>query len=511
VTRDKENKSETRKALEHYAKRKLKTKALKTAGKAGKVAAKAAYAGAKIFATALTKLLLWLLSLIGIPGLIISILFVPILIILLSMPGGDNEEIQRYKTQAEELGINWQEFVAFNMARYNNKLEKGDPKDSAYYFLELDYRKYNKKGKLISQKIIKGKENIKKFFKSQGLDLDDSIAENIRIIDNKPRTNLYVNILSLDEAMDQANFTKKQIGYVRTILALGTLNLYGSVSSSEMTPGMCVGDVGPNGKAKVSAKTEKWRPLVTKYAQQFGMEAYIDWMLAMIQQESSGNGPDIMQASESSEFNKKYCHKPNCIKDPDYSVYVGVQTWKASLARANGDMMVAIQSYNFGPYFATWIKEHGGTYTLEAAKKYSKEVLSKYGMTGTPSHALKVLQYYINPGCVVDGGMPSGEAGDLASKVATVGNKWIGHSKYVFGGGRSQSDINAGRFDCSSFVHWAYKQVGIDLGPLGSVSTETLKNKGTQIPASQIRVGDIIFYDTYKKNGHVVIVRPQGL
>ena len=44
--------------------------------------------------------------------------------------------------------------------------------------------------------------------------------------------------------------------------------------------------------------------------------------------------------------------------------------------------------------------------------------------------------------------------------VIDVGYKWIGNSDYIFGGGRNQSDIDRGRFDCSTFVHWAFDQVG---------------------------------------------------
>ena len=77
----------------------------------------------------------------------------------------------------------------------------------------------------------------------------------------------------------------------------------------------------------------------------------------------------------------------------------------------------------------------------------------------------------------------------------------------MFGGGRSEKDIAAGRFDCSSYVRWAYSQLGINLGPLTSTSTETLKNKGTAVKGglANAKPGDLIFFDTYKKNGHVVI------
>lgn len=103
-----------------------------------------------------------------------------------------------------------------------------------------------------------------------------------------------------------------------------------------------------------------------------------------------------------------------------------------------------------------------------------------------------------------------GGDGSIGSNVAEVGKALIGRTKYVFGGGRSASDIAAGRFDCSSFVHWAFKQVGIDLGPLTSTSTETLNKMGRRINISEIRPGDILFWDTYKRDGHVGIYLGNG-
>ena len=83
----------------------------------------------------------------------------------------------------------------------------------------------------------------------------------------------------------------------------------------------------------------------------------------------------------------------------------------------------------------------------------------------------------------------TGGDGNTGIAVVDVGYKWIGNSVYIFGGGRNQSDIARGRFDCSSFVHWAFKEVGVDLGPLNSTSTETLKHLGKrflQVKCNQV-------------------------
>lgn len=87
------------------------------------------------------------------------------------------------------------------------------------------------------------------------------------------------------------------------------------------------------------------------------------------------------------------------------------------------------------------------------------------------------------------------------STVINAGNKYIGNSVYVFGGGRTASDITNGRFDCSGFVSWAFSQAGVRVG----ASTNTLKNTGTPVSVNEMRPGDMVFFNTYKQDGHVGI------
>lgn len=63
-----------------------------------------------------------------------------------------------------------------------------------------------------------------------------------------------------------------------------------------------------------------------------------------------------------------------------------------------------------------------------------------------------------------------------------------------------------GGFDCSGFVSWAYAQAGISLPS----STASMQYSGTKVSYSDIRPGDLVFFDTYKKNGHVGIYVGNG-
>ncbi|MEO2077353.1 MAG: NlpC/P60 family protein [Bacillus sp. (in: firmicutes)] len=90
---------------------------------------------------------------------------------------------------------------------------------------------------------------------------------------------------------------------------------------------------------------------------------------------------------------------------------------------------------------------------------------------------------------------------EAINMVIHAGEKYIGNSVYVFGGGRNEYDISQGRFDCSAFVAWAFAQAGIKVG----AHTDLLKNTGTRVAVSEARPGDLVFFDTYKIDGHVGI------
>lgn len=513
----------------NFAKKQIGKKAGKLAKNLGKEAIKKAI---NVAVKAVAKVVTSLLSYVGGPILIGILIIVPILILLITLPGGKQDDVSKYKNAATELGIDFQELVAFDMARYGNKLKGKDPEDAIYYFVDIEVEKFkvvdecvkkDKDGKCIETKPKKvvtyhetasGKSDFQSMMKKLGLNNSNGLVNNINTLRDTENISVTIHQRTLEEAMASAGFTSKQKEYARIIVQTGTLDMYGDVGSTGFAAGMCFGDVSPAGKAKVSSKVESYTPLITKYAKKEGLEPYVEWLKAMMMQESGGSGTDPMQSSESGH-NTKYCNSRNCIKDPEYSIQVGVETFAEVIKEANGDMMLAVQSYNFGPYFLEWVKDHGGKYTVEVARLYSTSYLyPKHGVKGTPEHATKVLKYYDDPGCTTvpsfSGDLAAGT--DVGNFIATIGTKWVKHSKYVYGGGRTQSDIDRGRFDCSSFVHWAYAQAKIDLGPLTGTSTQTLNKMGKQISLFEARPGDLIFFNTVsrKTDSHVVIYMGNG-
>ncbi|MBY0756292.1 C40 family peptidase [Clostridium sardiniense] len=108
-----------------------------------------------------------------------------------------------------------------------------------------------------------------------------------------------------------------------------------------------------------------------------------------------------------------------------------------------------------------------------------------------------------------DNGMQKGD-NETIEKAINAGMKWVGKSPYVWGGGRNESDIKAGRFDCSSFVHYCYANAGIQLGDVSGVTTWTLLEKGKSVDRKDMKRGDIIFFDTTGSDTHVGLYLGDG-
>lgn len=126
---------------------------------------------------------------------------------------------------------------------------------------------------------------------------------------------------------------------------------------------------------------DKWTPLV----------------MAVMMQESGGEGCDPMQASES-KYNQLYDRVPagtTCkvgITNSDYSIEVGVKTLRDAFRKANVDepddlenMPYALQGYNFGE---GWFQKYE-EWTEENARQYAD-----YINGGDPDYPYHVLRYY---------------------------------------------------------------------------------------------------------------------
>lgn len=118
----------------------------------------------------------------------------------------------------------------------------------------------------------------------------------------------------------------------------------------------------------INEKVWNYKPVVEKYAKQYDVTEYVDVLLAMMMQESGGRGNDPMQSSES------YCGKRGCIDRPELSIKQGVYYFSQAINEADGDLKMAIQSYNFGRGFIDYANKKTGTYSIEVAIDFSQKM-----------------------------------------------------------------------------------------------------------------------------------------
>ena len=155
----------------------------------------------------------------------------------------------------------------------------------------------------------------------------------------------------------------------------------------------------------VSDEVLQYEASVKKACKDAGISQFSTVMLAMMQQESSGLGTDVMQCSEC-PFNTEYDNTPNAIEDPEYSIQVGAEYFAYCLKEAGCKriknterLKIALQDYNFGNSYATWVLETYGSYSVENATEFSLMMQNTlgWGSYGDPEYVDHVLRYYIMP------------------------------------------------------------------------------------------------------------------
>lgn len=238
------------------------------------------------------------------------------------------------------------------------------------------------------------------------------------------------------------------------------------------------------------AAVQNYRPIVSVYAAQFGMTDYVDLILAVMAQESGGEGLDPMQAAENTAYNKKYPPVQNGIQDPQYSIWCGIQELKEALRLAGctspydmEHIKLALQAYNYGTGFILgavtppWPGTHVWTQALA-------DDFHNRGGGGDPQYIEHVLRYYSGIG----GGL--GYADVSFQNVKKVGESLLG-TPYVLGG-----DSPGVAMDCSSFVCYVYTKAGKKMPR--TTAQGIYDQYCTPVSPSEAKAGDLIFFkNTY--------------
>ena len=110
----------------------------------------------------------------------------------------------------------------------------------------------------------------------------------------------------------------------------------------------------------LSAEVLKHQPTVEKYAKQYGISDYVNYLLAIMQVESGGTAVDVMQSSESLGL------PPNSL-GTEQSIEQGCKyfCFSACFGKSKGcDINTVVQSYNYGGGFIDYVASHGKSIPL---------------------------------------------------------------------------------------------------------------------------------------------------
>lgn len=434
------------------------------------------------------------------------------------------QKISEYISLGSALGFNPVWITAMDMVLYENEdLLDFDTDENAYHFFSVYYEKYEpektncvKSGddgecletETIPERIIEsgtyqGKSAIKGFFSSQGQSTNDILGA-LAGIREKPNVRLTTTALTTEFAFSDAGLDEEQREYFNDILESGLIE--------EEFPELANFSYGGIGGGAYCSPTKEvnqssWSAMFVN-AGVFSSKGAIFIEIA----EKHGIDPVIFAAI--------------ALHETGYGTSPAVREKNnpGGLMRTDGGGLMVFSTLEEG------LESMGRTLHNRIIKDgliTIEKLGSRYAPIGADNDPNNLNSHWVpNVSKIVGqlGGLTmnceaysngmeivfDGDVSQAAQIVASVGTRYIGNSVYVFGGGRNQFDIASGRFDCSSFVHWAYAQAGINLGPLTATSTETLNKLGKRVSMSEIKVGDIIFWDTYKRDGHVGIYIGNG-
>lgn len=258
-------------------------------------------------------------------------------------------------------------------------------------------------------------------------------------------------------------------------------------------------------QAQVTPQVEAYRELVEQYCEKYEIEDYVDLCLAMIQQESSGNPPDVMQTEQS------YYNINPPIDTPEESIDCGTHELADCLKKAKckdssdiNAIKLAIQGYNFGNGYIDWAIKNYGSYSRDNAVIFSNKMKEQLHVSGygDVDYVPHVLRYYIaNPETKISNASAdkiikelkeNNDAPEYVWKMIEKGASLIGSVEYSMDKRQDNGTDNPSYLDCSSFTAWAFHKSGITYIGYAS-TTATFKDSGKfkDISAGDLRPGDI--------------------
>ena len=258
-------------------------------------------------------------------------------------------------------------------------------------------------------------------------------------------------------------------------------------------------------QAQVSEKTESFRELVSEYCEKYGIDDYVDLCLAVIEQESGGTEPDVMQTAQS------YYNVNPPIDSTEESIDCGTHELSDCLTKAKCQspndikgISLALQGYNFGNGYIDWASKNYGCYTKENARIFSAKMCAELGYSsyGDTEYVPHVLRYYVmneetsvsneSAKKILEELKKNNTAPEEAWDVIEKGASLIGTVKYSMEKRQSDGRDKPEFLDCSAFSAWAFHKAGVTSVPYGSTTATFIGSKKFQdISADQLQPGDI--------------------
>ena len=258
-------------------------------------------------------------------------------------------------------------------------------------------------------------------------------------------------------------------------------------------------------QAQVSEQTESYRDMVVDYCEKYGIDDYVDLCLAVIEQESGGNPPDVMQTEQS------YYNVNPPIDTAEESIDCGTHELSDCLTKAKSKspndikgISLALQGYNFGNGYIDWALKNYGCYSKENAEIFSQKMCVELGYDsyGDVEYVPHVLRYYIaNPETTVTNESANSILKELKENNTAPAEAWeviekgaslIGSVKYSMEQRQVDGRDNPEFLDCSSFTAWAFHKSGITSVPYASTTATFISSKKFEdISGDKLQPGDI--------------------
>lgn len=161
----------------------------------------------------------------------------------------------------------------------------------------------------------------------------------------------------------------------------------------------------------LSEKVLSYQPTIQNYALQYDIPDFVLLCMAVMEQESHGEGLDPMQSSECG-LNERYPRTPGGITDPEYSIDVGVH-YLANMIHGqaltdpndNANIRKVLAGYNTGSSILSYFAQTGLEATYDVIFDYNFNHLGR-NESNAKIHAQypdNVLRYYSPSGNVIDG------------------------------------------------------------------------------------------------------------